>query len=32
MQIVETKEWTDLYGGWELMRDEQWPGAAEDFR
>jgi len=32
MQIVETKEWTDLYGGWELMRDEQWPGTAENFR
>jgi hypothetical protein len=24
MQIIETKEWTDIYGGWELMRDEEW--------
>ncbi len=29
MQIVETKEWADCHGGWDLMRDEQW-GVTED--
>ncbi len=32
MQIIETKEWTDCYGVWELIRAEEWGKSEDDVR